>query len=105
MHDEQIRVNDPRGITVKVEHSQQFDEIDEEAGGSAEGGAEKAADLPREKDKSTYVPKQAPAQTAQGVPGDPWASKRPSPNGLPAETPQGKVRPPSNVFARFMWYL
>jgi len=105
VHDEQNRVNDPRGITVSVEHSQQFDEIDEEAGGSAEGGAEKAADQPEENGESMYMPKQAPARTAQGVPCDPWASKRPSPHGLPAETPQGQVRPPSNVFARVMWYL
>jgi hypothetical protein len=37
-----VRCNDPRGITVQVEHSQQFDEVDEEAQ-DAENGIEKAA--------------------------------------------------------------
>jgi hypothetical protein len=115
IHDGQARVNDPRGITVKVEQMQQFD--DRQAALDAESGAEKrSASLPEESDKSMYsTPQSAPGPAAAAqrvvVRGDASTSNHSVSNGTPAETPQGRpVRPavvhrPAKFLSRLLWYL
>jgi hypothetical protein len=114
IHDEQARVNDPRGITVKVEQMQQFD--DRLAALDAESGAEKGSPSPSEEpDKSIYDTPQlspGPAAAAQRVVrGNTLTSNHSVPNRLPAETPQGRpVRPaatrrPAKFLSRLLWYL